>query len=130
MLGGAEGRDLDSSLGGNRLCGPIPSARRWLGRSHSTFTLPCGPAIMPLVSISKAQRAPVPWANWCGTVYHGLPRSLYAAGCGDGGYLAFIGRICPEKRPDWAIEIARRAELPLTIAAKVDKVDRSYYTSA
>jgi glycosyltransferase involved in cell wall biosynthesis len=84
-------------------------------------------AMMPLVSISTAQRAPMPWANWYGTVYHGMPRSLYAAGSGDGGYLAFIGRICPEKRPDWAIEIARRAGLPLTIAAKVDKADRTYY---
>lgn len=84
-------------------------------------------AMMPLVSISNAQRAPLPWANWHGTVHHGLPTSLYAAGRGDGGYLAFIGRICPEKRPDWAIEIAGRAGLPLTIAAKVDKVDRSYY---
>jgi glycosyltransferase involved in cell wall biosynthesis len=84
-------------------------------------------AAMPLVSISNAQRTHLPWANWYGTVYHGLPTSLYAPGCGDGGYLAFIGRICPEKRPDWAIEIARRAGLPLTIAAKVDKVDRSYY---
>ena len=84
-------------------------------------------AMMPLVSISNAQRAPLPWANWYGTVYHGLPTSLYARGCGDGGYLAFIGRICPEKRPDWAIEIAHRAGLPLTIAAKVDKVDRAYY---
>jgi glycosyltransferase involved in cell wall biosynthesis len=62
-----------------------------------------------------------------GTVYHGLPANLYASGCGDGGYLAFIGRICPEKRPDWAIEIARRAGMSLTIAAKVDKADRSYY---
>jgi glycosyltransferase involved in cell wall biosynthesis len=69
----------------------------------------------------------MPWANWYGTVYHGLPTSLYQCGGGDGGYLAFIGRMCPEKRPDWAIEIARRAGLPLTIAAKVDKVDRSYY---
>jgi glycosyltransferase involved in cell wall biosynthesis len=84
-------------------------------------------AMMPLVSISDAQRAPVPWANWYGTVHHGLPTSLYAPGCGDGGYLAFIGRICPEKRPDWAIEIARRAGIPLTIAAKVDKADRAYY---
>ncbi len=49
------------------------------------------------------------------------------AAAGDGGYLAFIGRICPEKRPDWAIEIARRAGLPLAIAAKVDKADRTYY---
>jgi glycosyltransferase involved in cell wall biosynthesis len=84
-------------------------------------------AMMPLVSISDAQRTPMPWANWYGTVYHGLPRSLYNLGWGDGGYLAFIGRICPEKRPDLAIEIARRAGLPLTIAAKVDKVDRAYY---
>src|SRR3984893_3851139 len=84
-------------------------------------------AMMPLVSISNAQRTPMPWANWYGTVYHGLPTSLYAPGWGDGGYLAFIGRICPEKRPDLAIEIARRAGLPLTIAAKVDKADRAYY---
>ena len=84
-------------------------------------------AVMPLVSISNAQRAPVPWGNWRSTVYHGLPTRLYAAGSGDGGYLAFIGRICPEKRPDWAIEIARRAGLPLAIVAKVDRADRSYY---
>jgi glycosyltransferase involved in cell wall biosynthesis len=83
--------------------------------------------MMPLVSISNAQRAPVPWANWCGTVHHGLRASLYALGSGNGGYLAFIGRICPERRPDWAIEIARRARVPLKIAAKVDKVDRAYY---
>ena len=69
----------------------------------------------------------MPWENWYRTVYHGLPESLYAPGCGDGGYLAFIGRICPEKRPDLAIEIAERARLPLTIAAKVDKADRPYY---
>jgi glycosyltransferase involved in cell wall biosynthesis len=84
-------------------------------------------AMMPLVSISDAQREPVPWANWYGTVHHGLPSSLYDCGRGDGGYLAFIGRICPEKRPDWAIEIARRAGMPLTIAAKVDKADLDYY---
>src|SRR6202011_3528926 len=57
-------------------------------------------AAMPLVSISNAQRTHLPWANSYGTVYHGLPTRLYAPGCGDGGYLAFIGRICPEKRPD------------------------------
>jgi len=78
--------------------------------------------MMPLVSISNAQRAPMPWANWYATVYHGLPTSLYQCGGGAGGYLTFIGRMCPEKRPDWAIEIARRARLPLTIAAKVDKI--------
>jgi glycosyltransferase involved in cell wall biosynthesis len=58
---------------------------------------------------------------------YGVKPMFYAGGCGDGGYLAFIGRICPEKRPDWAIAIARRAGLPLAIAAKVDKVDRTYY---
>ena len=84
-------------------------------------------SMMPLVSISHAQRAPMPWANWYGTVHHGLPTSLYAQGSGKGGYLAFIGRICPEKRPDWAVEIAHRAGLPLRIAAKVDKADRAYY---
>jgi glycosyltransferase involved in cell wall biosynthesis len=84
-------------------------------------------AALPLVSISDAQRAPVPWANWLGTVHHGLPADLYAKGNGEGGYLAFIGRISPEKGPERAIEIARRAGVPLTIAAKVDKVDRDYY---
>jgi glycosyltransferase involved in cell wall biosynthesis len=111
-------------------------AQQWsktLTTLHGRLDLPDLPpiwrefAMMPLVSISNAQRLPMPWANWYGTVYHGLPSSLYAGGCGDGGYLAFIGRICPEKRPDWAIAIAHRAGLPLVIAAKVDKVDRSYY---
>jgi glycosyltransferase involved in cell wall biosynthesis len=100
---------------------------------HGRLDLPDLPPLMrefgmmPLVSISNAQRKPMPWANWYGTVYHGLPASLYTTGCGDGGYLAFIGRTCSEKRPDLAIEIARRAGLPLTMAAKVDKVDRAYY---
>jgi glycosyltransferase involved in cell wall biosynthesis len=86
-------------------------------------------ANMPLVSISDSQRRPVAWASWCGTVHHGLPPDLYAPGSGDGGYLAFIGRISPEKRPDWAIEIARRAGMPLAIAAKIDKNDYTYYKS-
>jgi glycosyltransferase involved in cell wall biosynthesis len=83
--------------------------------------------MMPLVSISDAQRAPLRWASWSGTVHHGLPRNLYRQGGGDGGYLAFIGRISPEKRADWAIEIACRAGMPLTLAAKVDRVDRAYF---
>jgi glycosyltransferase involved in cell wall biosynthesis len=82
---------------------------------------------MPLVSISDNQRLPLPWANWRATVHHGLPRDLYRPGSGAGGYLAFIGRISPEKRLDRAVEIARRVGLPLKIAAKVDKVDRSYF---
>lgn len=84
-------------------------------------------SMMPLVSISNAQRTPVPWANWYRTIYHGLPPGLYAPGSGAGGYVAFIGRISPEKRPDLAIAIAQRAGVPLTIAAKVDKVDQEYY---
>ncbi|MGE0644924.1 MAG: glycosyltransferase family 4 protein [Nitrospira sp.] len=82
---------------------------------------------MPLVSISDAQRRPLPWANWAGTVYHGLPRSLYSFQGESQGYLAFLGRIAPEKRPDQAIEIAKRAGIPLRIAAKVDRADRTYF---
>ena len=66
-------------------------------------------------------------ANWLGNVYHGLPLHLYRPGRGDGGYLAFLGRITHDKGVDSAIEIARRSGLPLLIAAKVDPVDRAYY---
>ncbi|HET7401051.1 MAG TPA: glycosyltransferase family 4 protein [Usitatibacter sp.] len=86
-------------------------------------------ADMPVVSISDAQRRPLPWAKWAGTVHHGLPPDLLRAGPGDGGYLAFVGRISPEKRPDRAIRIARRAGLPLRIAAKVEKTDQPYFES-
>jgi glycosyltransferase involved in cell wall biosynthesis len=82
---------------------------------------------MPLVSISNHQRRPVPPVNWMGTVYHGLPDTMYREGGGKGGYLAFLGRICADKGPVEAIEIARRAGLPLKIAAKVDPADRAYY---
>jgi len=81
----------------------------------------------PLVSISDAQRRPLPGANWVATVYHGLPRDLLAPGPGAAGYLAFLGRVSPEKRLDRAIEIARRAGLPLKVAAKVDARDRPYF---
>jgi glycosyltransferase involved in cell wall biosynthesis len=82
---------------------------------------------IPLVSISNNQRQPFSTVNWIGTVYHGLPQHLYRQGRGDGGYLAFLGRISPEKRPDRAIEIAKRAGIPLKIAAKVDAADLEYY---
>lgn len=82
---------------------------------------------LPLVSISNDQRKPQPNANWAATVYHGLPLNLYQKGNGEGGYLAFIGRISPEKRPDRAIEIAKRTGLKLKIAAKVDMADQVYY---
>jgi glycosyltransferase involved in cell wall biosynthesis len=82
---------------------------------------------LPLVSISNAQRAPVPWANWVATVYHGLPRELYQLREHPEEYLVYVGRISPEKRVDAAVQIALGAEMPLKIAAKVDRADRDYY---
>jgi glycosyltransferase involved in cell wall biosynthesis len=84
---------------------------------------------MQLVSISDDQRKPIPEANFAGTVHHGLPRELIPFAPAGGDYLAFIGRISPEKRPDRAIEIAKRAGMKLKIAAKVDHADRSYFES-
>ena len=83
----------------------------------------------PLISVSHAQRRPLPHANWVGNVYHGLPARPFKEGGGKGGYLAFLGRISPEKRVDRAIEIAVAAGMRLKIAAKVDPVDRNYYLS-
>jgi glycosyltransferase involved in cell wall biosynthesis len=82
---------------------------------------------MPVVSISDAQRRPLPYAQWLATVHHGLPPDLYRYRSEPGRYLAFVGRISPEKRLDRAIEIARRAGLELRVAAKVDDVDREYF---
>jgi glycosyltransferase involved in cell wall biosynthesis len=82
---------------------------------------------MALVSISDAQRKPLPRAGWLATVHHGLPHDLLRFGHGSGGYLAFLGRISPEKGPDRAIRIARRAGIPLKIAAKVEASDRAYF---
>jgi glycosyltransferase involved in cell wall biosynthesis len=113
-------------------------ARLWgktLTTTHGRLDLPDLPPLfhefpmMPLVSISDAQRAPMPWANWQGTAHHGLPTDLYLPGPGDGGYLAFIGRISPEKGLEKAIKIARRVGIPLKIAAKVDKADLDYYNA-
>jgi glycosyltransferase involved in cell wall biosynthesis len=84
-------------------------------------------AEMPVVSISTAQRRPLPGAHWLGTVHHGLPEDLFRPGSGHGGYLAFLGRISPEKRVDWAIEIARQVGMPIRVAAKVDRADRAYF---
>jgi glycosyltransferase involved in cell wall biosynthesis len=81
-----------------------------------------------LVSISNAQRKPLPHATWLATVGHGVPAHLCRFnGRAYGGYLAFLGRISPEKRPDLAIRLAQRARLPLRIAAKVDAVDVAYF---
>jgi glycosyltransferase involved in cell wall biosynthesis len=80
-----------------------------------------------LISISDGQRQYLPWANWVGTIHHGLPRHLYAQGDAAGGYLAFIGRFADEKRPEYAIEIAKRVGMKIKLAAKVDKVDVDYF---
>jgi glycosyltransferase involved in cell wall biosynthesis len=83
---------------------------------------------MPLVSISNAQRRPIAKANFVATVHHGIPTNLHTPVYSPrGGYVAFLGRISPEKRPDRAIQIARTLGIPLKIAAKVDKVDEVYF---
>ena len=82
---------------------------------------------MPLVSISNDQRKPLPHANFVATIHHGIPPGLHQPSFEQGSYLAFLGRISPEKRPDRAIRIARAAGIPLKIAAKVDKVDEDYF---
>jgi len=82
----------------------------------------------PLVSVSDEQRKPLPCANWIGTVHHGTPAEQYAFHLRSEGYLAFLGRVSPEKRPDRAIEIARGCGKRLKMAAKVDAADRRYWS--
>jgi glycosyltransferase involved in cell wall biosynthesis len=82
---------------------------------------------VPLVSISDNQRRPVSQANWLGTIHHGLPTDLYHFVSAPSDYLAFVGRISPEKRLDRAIEIAMAVGLPLKVAAKIDPADRDYF---
>ena len=101
---------------------------------HGRLDLPDLPAFYPtfphhsLVSTPDHQRLPMPPVNWAGTIYHGLPSDLLPPRIGgDEGYLAFLGRISPEKRPDRAIRIAARSGKPLKIAAKIDNVDRDYW---
>lgn len=102
---------------------------------HGRLDLPELPALyklygdIPVVSISNSQREPLPEANFAATVLHGLPQNLLLKGEGRGGYLAFLGRISPEKAPDAAIRIAARAGIPLKIAAKVDRIDKEYFKS-
>ncbi|HET7226678.1 MAG TPA: glycosyltransferase family 4 protein [Candidatus Eisenbacteria bacterium] len=85
---------------------------------------------IPLVSISDAQRDPLPWANWMGTVYHGMPLDLFQfEDHPRGDHLLFLGRLSPEKRVDRAIEVAERVGMRLKIAAKVDRADRDYFES-
>ena len=102
---------------------------------HGRLDLPCLQHVFkefsdtPLISISNDQQSPLPHVNWMNTVYNGIPKNLYRAHEKEGKYLAFIGRISPEKRPDLAVEIAKKLDMPLKIAAKVDKVDEAYYES-
>jgi len=84
-------------------------------------------ADMPLVSISDAQREPIPRANWRATIHHGIPAGVARLYPNPGRYLAFVGRVSPEKRVDRAIQIAHRLGLPIKIAAKVDAADREYF---
>jgi glycosyltransferase involved in cell wall biosynthesis len=108
-------------------------SQRTLTTLHGRMDLKDIPALyerwpdFPLVSISNAQRAPLPAANWAGTVYHGLPEDLLRFSPDHGEYLVFLGRISPEKRPDRAIAVARELGMPLKIAAKVDAVDKAYF---
>jgi glycosyltransferase involved in cell wall biosynthesis len=108
-------------------------ATPFLTTLHGRLDLPelrpvydCFPEV-PLVSISDSQREPLPKANFVATIHHGLPEDLLTPQPVAPRYLAFLGRICPEKRPDRAIRIARQAGIPLKIAAKVDRVDEAYF---
>lgn len=84
---------------------------------------------LPVISISDAQRQPIRWANWLGTIHHGLPEFSLTPSTGNGDYLAFLGRISPEKRPDLAIRLALSSGRRLKIAAKLDKVDEAYFAT-
>jgi glycosyltransferase involved in cell wall biosynthesis len=84
---------------------------------------------LPFISVSDAQRAPLPRQNWVATVHHGLPSLELSFHPEPGSYLAFLGRISPEKRVDRAIEIAKACNAPLKIAAKVDPADREYFAA-
>jgi glycosyltransferase involved in cell wall biosynthesis len=115
-----------------------PMARKTVTTMHSRLDCPeLAPLYrqfsdMPLVSISNSQRGPLAFANWVGTVYHGLAREVCPfnpapRGGKSGGYFAFLGRVSPEKGLERAIEIARRANIRLRIAAKVDRADEDYF---
>lgn len=112
----------------SRYCA-LPSVTTLHGRLDLADLIPVYKryADAPLISISMAQRKPFPRANWVGNIHHGLPIDLHAFYPKGGNYLAFLGRISPEKRVDRAIEIAKRTGMPLKIAAKIDNADREYY---
>src|SRR5712675_2290566 len=84
---------------------------------------------LPLVAISQSQRDFLPRMNWVDMIYHGLPCTSYSLNPNPGRYLAFLGRLSPEKRPEVAIEVARRAGIPLKIAAKLDRSNEAYFNA-
>ena len=100
---------------------------------HGRLDLPCVRRLLrhatraPVVSVSNAQRRPVPYAQWLGTVYHGLPSDVLQPNMASGKYLAFLGRMCADKGPETAIRSARKVGLPIRLAAKVDKKDQDYF---
>lgn len=108
-----------------------PSLHTVHGRLDLPYLLPLYRQFkhVPLVSISDAQRTPLAdiGVTWLGTVHHGLAPERFVFSPTPGDYLAFLGRLSPEKQPDVAIEVAKRAGLPLRIAAKVDAADREYF---
>jgi glycosyltransferase involved in cell wall biosynthesis len=115
----------------------MPLARRcprpYLTTLHGRLDLPDLPPLYerfqdhPVVSISQAQRVPLPQARWVATVHHGLPQNLFSFHPQPQDYFAFVGRISPEKRLDRAIEIAVACATPLRVAAKVDAADQAYF---
>jgi glycosyltransferase involved in cell wall biosynthesis len=115
----------------------LPLFRRlgvpFLTTLHGRLDLPGLPDLIrrfpetPLVAISNSQRAPVQEANWIGTIYHGLPVNSLRPSFKRGDYLAFLGRLSPDKGPDVAVRIARSAKMPLRIAAKLPREDQKYF---
>jgi glycosyltransferase involved in cell wall biosynthesis len=115
----------------------LPLLRRlgvpFLTTMHGRLDLPGLPNVIrefpgaSFVSISDNQRLPLPGANWCGTIQHGLPTNLFRPSYGRGSYLAFLGRLTAEKGPEDAIRIARAARMPLRIAAKIPRAETAYF---
>ena len=110
---------------------PVPHVTTLHGRLDTPDLVPVFDRFrdIPIISISDDQRQYLRRANWQATIYHGLPLNLFQFHPDSGEYLAFLGRVSPEKRADRAIEIAKRARMPLKIAAKVDRADRRYFKS-